>query len=108
MKVTCEVDTDTREAKVMIDGQEVSVLEFSIGHYVSTGCGDSEEHKCTYVSLTQGDTSNRYSQSISFDDQGNGNYSESRTKMSVAKEIGKSVARLITAAKLGDALLKKS
>ena len=108
MKITCEIDTDTKETQVSIDGSPVDVLEFSIGHYVSNGCGDSETHKCSYVSLTQGDTNNRYSQSISFDDRGDSSYSESRTSMSVAKEIGKAVARLITAAKLGDALLKKS
>ena len=106
MKVTCEIDTNTKETKVMIDGQEVSVLEFSIGHYVMGGMGDMEEHTCSYLSLTQGDIKNRYTQSISFDDRPDGNYSESMSKMTVAKEIGKAASRLITAGKLSTVLHK--
>lgn len=108
MKVTCEVDTDTKQATVMVDGNPVSVLEFSIGHYVVSCPSDpQDQYNCTYLSLTQGDMQNRYTQSISFDDRPDGSYSESKTKMSVAKEIGKAASRLITAGKLSQALLKK-
>jgi hypothetical protein len=110
MKFTCEIDTEERSSKFMIDGQEVTAAEFSVGCYnsypYSEGSSEKGNRYC-YVSVTQGDMDNRWTHSISFSDGEKSTYSESKTKYSVAKEIGKSIARLFAAANLSKALSNK-
>ncbi len=94
MKVSCELDTETKEVKVTIDGTEVPALEFSLSHYVGNGCED-ETYNSTYLSLTQGDMKNRYTHSVCFTDGKSPSYSESSSLTTYAKQIEKVVKNAI-------------
>src|SRR5687767_14151194 len=106
-KFSCEIDSDAKTTKFMIDGNEVPAYDFSIGCYTGHKCCDPEDEskvqarKECYVSVSQGDINDRYTHSVNFSLDSDNFYSESITRYhAVAKEIGKIISKVIAATKL--------
>jgi hypothetical protein len=106
-KFAVEVDSDTHEAKFVIDGQEYPVEEFSVSRYVCRPCGDtSTGYTDTYISMTVKNGDESFTRSIQFRDSNPSDYQESTMVGSPAKEIAKVISRLIATSKLSQALTK--
>lgn len=92
-KYVIEIDTETKEFKMMVDGVEANYDEVSVGCYNRYDCYTSynrqEENRQCYVSLSKTeDNGVRHCQHTSFDTKGNmveGSVKSSEFMKSVAK-----------------------
>lgn len=110
MKIRCEVDTEDKSTKFFIDDNEVFLNEFSIAHYSPSSCCDSDkkEGPYTYVSISQQVGDGTHSYSIRFQEGSSAEATAIKANVSVAKEVGKIVNRLVATDVLSKALAKKS
>jgi len=108
-KFTYEIDTGAKTTKVMVDGEEVVVSDFSVGCYSGKDYNTQADYRECYASLTRNinDTS-RLTYSYSFRDGPSPSYSEAITSYQneVAKVAAKAVARTIAQYTLEKAMAK--
>lgn len=109
-KFTVEIDTDSKTAQVLMDGEVTNIQQFSASRYKDCYPGDDnvDNKYCTYFSVSQDDGKGSTSTyGLSFSDTGNVSESYSVNNYNMAKESAKIHKNAIAGAKLSKSLADK-